>query len=205
VSTSDALIALAQFSLTLAGFIGALVAFVGRGGRWHPADSFRARRALSASLGVGFMAMLPLALGLFGVAGDALWRISSALAACYGAFWLGCDAPRYWRERAELRGVVPRWGAVAVYASALGVIAALGGLALALIPPGPGVYFASQLHALLLPAAVFARVPFVRPAVTPAPAPHRHRQTAASLAAPSEPLTAADAPPAFGGRRRGRA
>jgi hypothetical protein len=161
VSTTDALIALAQFALTLAGFSGALVAFVGRDGSWHAADSFRTRRAIATSAGVAFLAMAAVALQMAGVIGGALWRASSALAGAFGVLWLAGDAPRYRRERRALRGVVPIWGTYAVYASA----AAISGVHAwnALCGASAGVYFGAQLYTLLLPAVVFARVPFVRP------------------------------------------
>lgn len=48
---NDALLALAQFFLALAGFTGVVVTFGLRGDEWHPADFFRTWRALVSSLG----------------------------------------------------------------------------------------------------------------------------------------------------------
>jgi len=161
---NDALLTLAQFSLALAGFTGVAIAFSWQGGAWHPADAFRTWRALASSLSAAFLALIPIALQLLGIDGDAVWRWSSAVFLAHSVGWTLIDAPRHWRNRAALKGVVPRSGAVVMYsiAAALTIAQALNASG-ALFRPQPGVYFCSLLVFLLLPAFIFARIPFVRP------------------------------------------
>ena len=164
MAATEALLALAQFSLALAGFTGVVIAFGWRGGDWHAADSFRIWRALFTSLGAAFLALVPVAFELLGVEGEALWRWSSGVFALYAIVWASLDAPRHWRLRAVLRGVVPSWGPGLLYTIAAGIFAAQVLNVLGVwYAPQPGVYFLGVLVYLLLPALIFARVPFVRP------------------------------------------
>lgn len=145
MAATEALLALAQFSLALAGFTGVVIAFGWRGGDWHAADSFRIWRALFTSLGAAFLSLVPVAIELLGVEGEAVWRWSSAAFAFYAILWASFDAPRHWRMRAVLRGVVPAWGPGLLYAIAACIFVAQ-------VLNVFGVWFAPQ-----------PGVPFVRP------------------------------------------
>lgn len=161
---TDALLALAQFSLALAGFTGVVIAFGWREDEWHAADAFRTWRALVTSLACAFLSLVPIALELLGLKGEAVWRWSSAVFAVYSVIWAFFDARGHWRLRAELRQVVPVWGPGLLYA--LGTIMWISQILNAFgvgFAPQPGVYFAGLLLFLLLPALIFARIPFVRP------------------------------------------
>jgi hypothetical protein len=63
---TDALLALAQFSLALAGFTGVVIAFGWRDDEWHAADAFRTWRALVTSLACAFLSLVPIALDCSG-------------------------------------------------------------------------------------------------------------------------------------------
>jgi hypothetical protein len=161
---SDAFLALAQFSLALAGFTGVVIAFGWRDDEWHAADAFRTWRALVTSLACAFLSLVPIGLELLGVQGAAVWRWSSAAFSAYALVWARFDAPEHWRLRSELREVVPVWGPWLLYGLGLlmwtsQILNALG----VWYEPQPGVLFAGLLLFLLLPALIFARIPFVRP------------------------------------------
>ena len=161
---NDALIALAQFALALAGFTGVVISFGWSDEDWHAADAFRTLRALIASLGAAFLALVPIAIQVFGVTGEPVWRWSSAVFALHSVVWFATDAPRHWRKREELQGVIPAWGPIALYAAAVPIFVAQVLNALGVwFAPQPGVYFVGLLIFLLLPATIFARIPFVRP------------------------------------------
>jgi len=164
VEANDALLALAQFSLALAGFTGVVITFGLRGDDWHAADSFRTWRALVSSLGAAFLCLVPIALQLLGVAGEAVWRWSSAVFSLHSIGWVLLDAPQHWRHRATIRGVIPGWGPAILYPGAAVIFSAQLINALGVWwRPQAGVYFLGLVGFLILPAVIFARIPFVRP------------------------------------------
>jgi O-antigen/teichoic acid export membrane protein len=164
LDATDALLALAQFSLALAGFTGVVISFGMRDGEWHAADAFRTRRALISSLGAAFLCLVPVAIQLFGIEGAALWRASSTLFSLYSVLWIAVDARRHWRGRREIAEVIPTWGPPMLYSGAAVIVTGqvLNSLGV-WFAPQPGVYFLGLLAYLLLPAVLFARIPFVRP------------------------------------------
>lgn len=76
----EALLAIAQIALGLAGFGGLFVAMNQAGARnRQPADTYRLVLLLTTALSTLLLSLLPVTLYSLGVTGDALWRISSAL------------------------------------------------------------------------------------------------------------------------------
>jgi hypothetical protein len=72
------LLAIAQITLTLAGFSGFVVAIRGApSAAWHPWDIWSLSWMFGTSLGALFMALLPLLLALFCSRGGLVWTVAS--------------------------------------------------------------------------------------------------------------------------------
>lgn len=75
---------IAELGVAFAGFLAVFLIFARREGRFSPADSLRVRSIIVSSLSAVFLALLPLALNLYGLEGPSLWRMASILALAVG-------------------------------------------------------------------------------------------------------------------------
>jgi hypothetical protein len=75
---------IAELGVAFAGFLAVFLIFARREGRFSPADSLRVRSIIVSSLSAVFLALLPLALNLYGLEGLSLWRVASILALAVG-------------------------------------------------------------------------------------------------------------------------
>ena len=160
----DAFLTIAEFAMALAGFTSVVVIFSQRGEGWKPADAFRIRSALWASLGAGFFALIPSGLQLVGVSGHPLWRVSSSLFAAFIAVILLDSLRRLHNLDSESRLLL---GSIAPRAMPLlPVVALLLQLANVVgtgFEPQPGAYFFGLLLLLLGGVLAFVRTIFIRP------------------------------------------
>jgi hypothetical protein len=69
---------IAQIAIGLTGFTGVVVSFAAQPDRWTPVDRARLQLMLASSIGVLFLALLPLALIALGLAPTLVWRLASA-------------------------------------------------------------------------------------------------------------------------------
>ena len=79
MTTREELAILAELGIAFAGFLAVFLIFARREGRFSPADSLRVRSIIVSSLSAVFLALLPLALNLYGLEGIALWRDAPGL------------------------------------------------------------------------------------------------------------------------------
>ncbi|MDH4126153.1 MAG: hypothetical protein OEW64_13415 [Gammaproteobacteria bacterium] len=79
----DALFALAEFAVGLAGFSAVAVALACRAGQWEAASAYRRESLLVRSLSVGMFAFAPVTILFLGIEGPALWQYSSVLLALW--------------------------------------------------------------------------------------------------------------------------
>jgi len=162
---SGAFQSLAEFAIALAGFTSVVVVFSRRDGEFHPADRFRIRIALVASLGAAFLALVPVGLELTDLSPSAVWRASSlVLVAAVAWDSIHADA-RLRRLSPEARAVLS--SQLSTFLRLLRLFAFVAGLLNAtglLFAPQPSAYFFAVLCALLYGAIAFVRMVFVRPA-----------------------------------------
>ncbi len=104
----DALFAVAEFGVGLAGFSAIVVALVRRSGGWEAASAYRLELLLFQSLGAGLFAFLPVTISFLGVQGPAVWRIASALFVVFLALCFLADWRRFHRLPDEARAVLSR-------------------------------------------------------------------------------------------------
>src|SRR5262249_21252480 len=72
------LLAIAQISVTLAGFSGLVVAIrAAPPSRWHARDTWSLAWMLGSSLGALFLALLPFVLNSFGLGDEFLWKVAT--------------------------------------------------------------------------------------------------------------------------------
>jgi hypothetical protein len=67
----------------VAGFSGVVTAFTKRPGKLSAVEAYRLAVLLGITFGAVFLALLPVVLGQFGVAGERLWATVSSLMAVY--------------------------------------------------------------------------------------------------------------------------
>jgi hypothetical protein len=79
VDERDALFAVSEFGVGLAGFSAVFVALVRRSDAWEAASAYRLELLVIQSLAAGLFALLPVTVRFLGVEGPAAWRLSSAL------------------------------------------------------------------------------------------------------------------------------
>jgi hypothetical protein len=75
---------IAELGIAFAGFLAIFLIFARREGRFSPADSLRVRSIIVSSLSAVFLALLPLAIHLYGMEDARLWRTSSIVALTVG-------------------------------------------------------------------------------------------------------------------------
>lgn len=157
--------ALAEFAIALAGFVGLVVAFRRREGKFHPADDFRIFIALVPSLAAAFLALLPVALDLLVLEPATALTFSSLIYVIVVTLVLLAVVVRNRRLSPEARAVLSRpltlffyvlFGSF-VMANLLNALSVFG-------EPRSGVYFLGIMAVLVNSATVFARIVFIRPA-----------------------------------------
>ncbi len=112
----------AEVSVAFAGFIGIFLVLATRDGRFPPGDAWPIRLIVICSIAPVFYAAMPLILGLLGVSGAVLWRLSSS------AMVLSAVAiARYMVP--QLRALPPGEGRSLNYGVLLAVVAILSCLA----------------------------------------------------------------------------
>ncbi len=156
---------LAEFAIALAGFVGLVVAFRRREGRFHPADDFRIFIALVPSLAGAFLALLPVGLDLLALAPATTLISSSVSYAVVVMLVLIAVVTRNRRLPPDAKAVLSR--PLTMFFYALFGLAILGNLANATSlfgEPRSGVYFLGIMAILINSATVFARIVFIRPA-----------------------------------------
>jgi hypothetical protein len=163
VDPTEALLAIAQIALGLAGFGGIFVA-VGRerAAALRPADSYRLTLLLSTALSTLVLSLVPVALRALEVSEASVWRSSSAV---MSALFLGLGVVTV-RMRLphleEIRAGEAPWMAAAIWVLAFATLAAqlasaagLGTLA------GFGVFFLGLVFLVAFGSYLFARMLFL--------------------------------------------
>lgn len=160
---TEALLAIAQIALGLAGFGGIFVAVSReRAAALRPADSYRLTLLLSAALSTLVLSLVPVALRALGMSEASVWRASSAamsaLLAGLGVVTVRMRLP----HREEIRAGEAPWMAAAIWVLAFATLAAqlasvlgLGALA------GFGVFFFGLVFLVAFGSYLFARMLFL--------------------------------------------
>ena len=156
--------ALVEFAIALAGFTGVVVVFRRREGRLHPADEIRVFMALLPTLACAFLALLPVGLGMLGLAPARVWLVSGIAFAAAVAAILSAISFRVSRLPQEVRGVLSRPLSVLFYllVGSMALTNLLSATVVIGLPPA-GSYFFALLTLLVVGATVFARIVFIRP------------------------------------------
>lgn len=160
---TEALLAIAQIALGLAGFGGVFVA-VGRSlnEARQPADTYRLVLLLSTALATLVLSLLPVALHALGLAAPALWRVSSALLAGLLATLLAVF--QRWRQR-HLEEI--QRGEAATVAKVIWVLATITVVAQASSAAGlihareAGVFLVGLVFLVAFGSYLFARMLFL--------------------------------------------
>src|SRR5262245_1887437 len=160
----EALLAVAQIALGLAGFSAVLVALSGEPTRWTPLDSFRITGMLTLSFGALFLSLVPLVLGFLSVSESRLWRASAAFLAL---FILGSGTAMFGRFRRLSQSDRAALNPSLVYVNqvVLSVLAFLQvAAAVGLVSATPGVFFLGLVALIGFAAFMVVRFLFARPA-----------------------------------------
>jgi hypothetical protein len=161
---TEALLAVAQIALGLAGFSAVLVALSGEPNRWTPLDSFRITGMLTLSFGALFLSLAPLVLGFFSVSESVLWRVSAALLALFnfggGMTTFGRFRRLSLSDRMALNPSLVYANQVVLSLLALLQVAAAAGF----VGATPGVVFLGLVALLGFAAFMVVRFLFARPA-----------------------------------------
>ena len=161
---ANALLAMAQVAIGLAGFSAILVALSGKPHQWKPVDAFRIRNILAFTFQSVFLSVTPLVLGFFSLAESAIWKVSLliiALATFADVLLVLSGVYRLSRaERAVLNVAV-----VSTVTATLGTMTAVELLAaFGTFRPAPGVFFLGLVALLGISTVLVARFLFARPA-----------------------------------------
>jgi len=157
---------LAEFAIALSGFVGLVVAFRRREGRFHPADDFRIFIALIPGLVGAFLALLPVGLDMLVIEPATTLIVCSLIYAAVVLLVVVVIAIRNRRLPPDARAVLSR--PLTSFFYALFGFSVLANLANAMSffgEPRSGVYFLGIVAILVNSATVFARIVFIRPAV----------------------------------------
>ncbi len=163
---TDALLTTAELALGLAGFTGIVAAFRARSGPWLPADALRVFSLLSVSLGVLFLALIPLSLAYFPFSDEVSWRISSGLMTLFTGVMALVLISRMRRLDAGSKQVLSRPTiAFTTFGSALNALAQLLNSAGVFPNTSFAIYFAGIVWMLFYAGLQFARLLLIRPQV----------------------------------------
>jgi hypothetical protein len=122
LAAGEELALIAELGVAFAGFLAIFLIFARREGRFSPADSLRVRSIIVSSLSAVFLALLPLAMSLYGLRDAALWRAASVVALTAGTVLSLHIGVRQYKLPAEERAAVGfvhsniAWGLVLVIA-----------------------------------------------------------------------------------------
>ncbi len=161
---SEALSAVAQLALGLAGFTGIVVVFGRQPGRLRPVEVYRLANLLAISCEAMFLALLPFGLYYAGLQEESLWRFSSGFMIGLTVVLLAGFSPsttRFVRETPEIFNLYVLTFLVTAHIANL-VVQFLNVLGV-FGRPNLGVYFFGLLWLLLHGFAQFARILFIRP------------------------------------------
>jgi hypothetical protein len=159
----EALLAIAEIALGLAGFGGVFVA-VGRSREAvrRPADTYRLVLLLCMALATLVLSLLPVALGSLGLAPPGLWRVSNGLQAVVLAVLLVVF--RRWRQRhlEEIRhGEAPLVAALIWVLSVVALVAQAASAAGLLQAQAAGVFLTGLVFLVAFGSYLFARMLFL--------------------------------------------
>ena len=160
----NALLAMAQVAIGLAGFSAILVALSGKPHQWKPVDAFRIRNILAFTFQSVFLSLTPFVLAFFSLPESTVWRVSLLIIALatFGAVLLVLSGVyRLSRsERAILNALVV--STVTTTLCTMAVIELLG--AFGIVRPASGVFFLGLVVLLGVSTVLVARFLFARPA-----------------------------------------
>jgi hypothetical protein len=155
---------LAEFAIALSGFVGLVVAFRQREGRFHPADDFRIFIALVPALAGAFLALLPVGLDMLVLEPVTTLVLSSVIYAAVVLLVLLVIAIKNGRLPPDAKAVLSRPLTLFFYALfGFSVVANLANAMSLFGEPRGGVYFLGIVAILVNSATVFARIVFIRP------------------------------------------
>jgi hypothetical protein len=163
VQGGEALSAIAQVGLGLAGFTGILVALGRTQAAFSRPEVLRLLLLLVSSLGAVFLSLLPFALHESGIGDVACWRLSSLALAAFTTISLAYLGSRIQRHRSEFGQL---------FSTAVFVIIATGSVLIVILqlvnavglgaPPRSGSFLFGLLWLLFIGSLQFARILFVR-------------------------------------------
>ena len=164
IDVPNALLAVAQVAIGLAGFSAILVALSGKPHQWTPVDAFRIRLILALSFQSVFLSLIPFVLAFFSLPESTVWKVSPliiAMATVADVLLVLSGVYRLSRpERAVLKSaVVSTVTAILVAMAALELLATF-----AVIGPAPGMFFLGVVVLLGISTVLVARFLFARPA-----------------------------------------
>jgi hypothetical protein len=164
IDVANALLAIAQVAIGLAGFSAILVALSRKPHQWTPVDAFRIRNILALSFQTAFLSLIPLSLALFSLPESTVWKISPLILAIaiFGDVLLVLGGVyRLSRlERAVLKIAVVTTVTTILFAMAvLELLTAFG-----IIGPAQGMFFLGLIVLLGVSTVLVARFLFARPA-----------------------------------------
>jgi hypothetical protein len=165
VAERDALFAIAEVAIGLAGFSAVVVVLVRRSGGWEAASAFRLELLLLVALSTAFFGFLPVAVWFFEVGELTTWRLSSWLFAAwhvtgpiYGLRVRHRRLPEDARDQIS-QGLMLVGAALSAVFAVLLVLNATGWL----FTPQVGPYFAALLVQLATGMINFLRMVLTRP------------------------------------------
>lgn len=158
----EALLAIAQIALGLAGFGGIFVAVGGRAAVRAPADTYRLVMLQSTALATLVLSLLPVAFTGLGASEEATWRFCSALLAALLVGVLSFSIHLRRPHEEEIRIGEQRWVSRLLWTGALTCFAVQFPNALGLFGErGFGVFFASLVFLVAFGSYLFARMLFL--------------------------------------------
>ena len=164
IDVPNALLALAQVAIGLAGFSTILVALSGKPHQWTHVDRFRIRNILAFSFQAVFLSLVPFVLAFFSLAESTVWTVSLliiAITTLGGVLLVLSGVYRLSRpERAVLRLLVVSIVTAILLISAVVELLAVFGV----VRPAPGVFFLGLVVLLGISTVLVARFLFARPA-----------------------------------------
>lgn len=163
MDTGEALLAIAQISLGLAGFGGVFVA-LGRSGveARRPADTYRLILLMSTALTTLVLSLLPVALAAIGVPPATLWPLACGLEAALLASLLVVFQRLRRRHSEAIRAGEARTVAAGIFVLAGAVLAAeIAGAAGAFSGRSEGVFLLGLVFFVAFGSYLFARMLFL--------------------------------------------
>lgn len=164
MDAADSLSTIAAAGLGIAGFSGVMTAFMKRPGRLTSVETYRVAVLLGVSFGAMFLALVPMVLERFDIAGPDLWGRASLAMVVYSAVTVTIFLLATRQVRRQAPEIFNRWlfGGIAI-----GHVANTGiQLLNAWRPEAPtasGIYIAGLMWFLVHAAVQFSRMLFIQP------------------------------------------